>query len=201
MRTTLFALIGATLLFAGCTKETDDTSGDTEETGAEDTNTDDTGEVDAYVFATDDPSAYTRVDRAGFPAVNTALISSKDAYNAADPADDIAGTFVGEIVASLEFLHGALDDDLAAAGLTPCAVMDCVAAGGPLIVPDTLTLDVTQPTGFPNGRGLDAPVIDVTLAVLLLDLTVHSPTDLVGLNPTANDVPFDDAFPYLAAPH
>ena len=57
------------------------------------------------------------------------------------------------------------------------------------------------PSGFPNGRRLEDEVVDITLAVVLLDLSVHSVTDLVGLNPTANDRPFPVTFPYLATKH
>lgn len=143
----------------------------------------------------------TRVDRMGMPAVATAVISSKDAYNQADPIDDAAGTFVSEIVASVDFLHSALDDDLTALGLTPCATMDCVGQAAPFVVPDVITIDPSQPAGFPNGRRLTDPVIDVTLALVLLDLGVHDVTTLVGVNPTANDRKFHHAFPYLAGPH
>lgn len=70
-----------------------------------------------------------------------------------------------------------------------------------LIVPDTLTLDLSAPSGFPNGRRLPDPVIDVTLAVIFLDLGTHRPTTLaeVPVNPPGNDVQFSPAFPYLAA--
>lgn len=79
-----------------------------------------------------------------------------------------------------------------------------------LVVPDTLTLDTTMPAGFPNGRQLADRAMDITLAVVLLDLTVEGqgPTtffdldpEMAGdqsLNPAANDVAFNDAFPYLA---
>lgn len=205
MRTThmAFALALGGLLFTGCTKdgEVDDTEV-VDDTGTDDTGTDDTGEEeDAYVFSEAAPSDYTRVDRAGMPAINTAVIASKDAYNQADPADDANGDFVSEIVASLEFLHGALDDDLAGLGLTPCAVDDCVSQAAPLVVPDTLQIDTSGVAGFPNGRGLEDPVIDVTLAVVLLDLSVHGADSLVGVNPTANDVAFESSFPYLAPAH
>ncbi|WP_232469106.1 DUF4331 family protein [Croceicoccus marinus] len=71
-----------------------------------------------------------------------------------------------------------------------------------LIVPDTLTLDLSAPSGFPNGRRLPDQVIDVTLAVIFLDLGTHSPTTLaqVPVNPPGNDVQYNPAFPYLAAP-
>ena len=91
------------------------------------------------------------------------------------------------------------------AGLVPCVLADCVMQAGPLVVPDTLKIDLEDTAGFPNGRLLTDPVIDVTLAVVLLDLSDpnQDATSLAGipLNPGANDVAFDDAFPYLAAPN
>lgn len=70
------------------------------------------------------------------------------------------------------------------------------------VVPDTLTLNLSAASGFPNGRKLPDPVIDVTLAVIFLDLSVNGPGTLAGLplNPPANDVAFRDTFPYLAPP-
>lgn len=70
------------------------------------------------------------------------------------------------------------------------------------VVPDTLTLNLAAASGFPNGRRLPDPVIDVTLAVIFLDLTVHGAGTLAGLplNPRANDVPFRAGFPFLAQP-
>ncbi|MCA9691673.1 MAG: DUF4331 family protein, partial [Myxococcales bacterium] len=55
--------------------------------------------------------------------------------------------------------------------------------------------------GFPNGRKLEDQAIDITLAVLLLDLNVHSPADLLGVSQSMNDVPFANGFHYLAPPH
>lgn len=68
-----------------------------------------------------------------------------------------------------------------------------------LIVPDTVKLDVTKPNGFPNGRGLTDPVVDITLAVLFLDLTKH-PADLLAklpLDPPGNVETLPPTFPYL----
>ncbi|MFT6145761.1 MAG: hypothetical protein ACJAZO_004204 [Myxococcota bacterium] len=196
MRFTSFFFASTLLTLAAC-----DGDDDTDMEGTGDT---DMMEVD-YTFRTDVSSSYTRVDRIGMPAVATALIVSKDDYNAADPVDDAAGDFVGEIVGSLVGLHAALDDDLDSAGLTPCTVEadgagTCVAQGGPLILPDTLVVDFTAASGFPNGRELADPVIDVTLAVILLDLSVHGAGTLAGLplNPPANDADFMTSFPYLA---
>lgn len=155
----------------------------------------------SYNFASRPASGYSRVDRMGMPAVATAVITSKDAYNAANPTDDAAGNFVGEITSNVNALHAALDDDLTAAGLTPAS--DGVGQAAPLVVPDTIAVNTTMPAGFPNGRQLADPVIDVTLAVVLLDLTVHNAGTLAGLplNPPANDKAFLTTFPYLAAPH
>lgn len=180
-----------------------------------------------YDFRTGAAAAYTQFDRMGMPAVATALIPSarKTAYNQAGITNDAALDFAGDIVGSLAGLHTALDDDLTTAGLTACSmvpataaapcIQQTVGAGGPtvvsLVVPDTLQIDTDGTAGFPNGRKLADQVVDVTLAVILLDLT--STTGCAGgpctpgtlaalpLNPTANDRPFSTAFPFVAAPH
>ena len=196
-------------LLAACGDKEDPVGSDSGlEEADTDTDTDSDTDVDAtYTFEEGGLDDYARVDRLGMPAVATALISSKDAYNEADPTDDANLAFAGEIIASLGAIHGILDDDLAAFGLTPCTVVgdgsgSCVAQGAPLVLPDTLAVDLTAESGFPNGRLLEDPVIDVTLAVVLLDLSVHSPGTFVGLlNPPANDVAFQAGFPYLAAPN
>jgi len=164
---------------------------------------DDNGTSGEFVFATDAPSAYARVDRMGMPAVATATITSKDAYNAANPTDDAAGMFVSEISSHVADLHTALDDDLVNLGLTPCDADTCVLTAAPLVVPDVIKVNSTLPAGFPNGRRLSDQVIDITLAVLLLNLNVHSVTTLadVPVNPPANDRTFLTSFPYLAAPN
>ncbi len=169
----------------------------------------------AFVFATDPASSYTRVDRMGMPAIATVVITSKDDYNKADPSDDANLDFAGEIVTNVSGLHTALDDDLTNAGLVPCNVdpndpfnattSKCITQAAPLVVPDTVTIDTTTAAGFPNGRKLADPVVDVTLAVILLDLSAQgqSATTLANLplNPTANDKAFLTDFPYLAPPH
>jgi hypothetical protein len=161
------------------------------------------GDFDASAaeFGATHHDQYVRVDRMGMPAIATAVITSKNAYNQADPTDDAQGTFVSEIVANVTGLHTALDDDLTGLGLTPCAAGDCVAQAAPIVVPDVLRIDPAAPAGFPNGRRLTDTVIDITLAVVLLDLGVHSPTTLIGVNPTANDRRFNKRFPYLARRH
>jgi hypothetical protein len=73
-----------------------------------------------------------------------------------------------------------------------------------LVIPDTLKINTSTATSFPNGRGLADPVVDITLAVLFLDVNApgQSAATFAGLplNPPANDRPFLTTFPYLAAP-
>ncbi len=71
-----------------------------------------------------------------------------------------------------------------------------------LVIPDVLTIDFSLPSGFPNGRALPDPVIDRILALLFLNLRVHSINTLanVPVNPASNDRPFRVGFPYLAPP-
>jgi hypothetical protein len=194
---TIVALGGASLalaLIAGCGMHKDsDPSG-------------------AFTFASDPATSYVQIDRVGMPAVATATIGSKDSYNTASPADDASGLFVPQIQSHVAALHTALDDDLTAAHFTPASTATSIAQAAPLIVPDTLKIDTTAASGFPNGRHLTDTVIDVTLSVVLLDLgqntiayTGHpavpqTATTLVGVNPTANDKTFSATFPYLAAP-
>ena len=61
-------------------------------------------------------------------------------------------------------------------------------------------LNLAANAGFPNGRLLADPVIDVTLAVIFLDLSRNAPGTLAGLplNPSRNDVPLRTGFPFLA---
>jgi hypothetical protein len=186
------------------TTMTSTTASTTATSTVDDTGDDSTGD-DPFVFDDSPPGDYDQIDRMGMPGVNTAVISSKDAYNASSPTDDLAGTFVSEIVDSITFLHDLLDDELTGAGLTPCLPADCVDQGAPLVVPDTIKIDLSGAPGFPNGRLPADPVMDVTLAVLLLDLSAPGQNALtlagLPLNPPANDRDFSTDFPYFAAPH
>ena len=87
---------------------------------------------------------------------------------------------------------------------TPCLDQEIPGTGGitvaGAVIPDTLTVDYTAASGFPNGRALADPVIDVTLAIIFLDLSTNGPATLAGLplNPPENDLDFRDNFPFLA---
>lgn len=78
-----------------------------------------------FQFRTDAASAYVRVDRAGMPAVSTALIfpnPSKNDYNDDNPAVDATGKWVAGITEQLLFYHTALADDFRRLGLSACAI-------------------------------------------------------------------------------
>lgn len=70
------------------------------------------------------------------------------------------------------------------------------------VVPDVLTLNLAAPSGFPNGRRLADPVVDVTLGIIFLDLTRTGAGTLAGVpvNPANDGVTLRTTFPYLAAP-
>src|SRR5881296_3028046 len=121
-------------------------------------------------------------DRFGLPAIATVFIPTdlKDAYNEAVPAGD-AATFRSLVVAKLM----AFGQDAASAN----------ALAGAL-TPDIQPIDVSQPTGFLNGRKPDDDVITAELH-LIFGSNAALNDDHVG----ANDKPFLPPFPYLAGPH
>lgn len=122
-----------------------------------------------------------QVDRMGRPAINTALIPSgqKQDFNESAPANDPAN-FSDEVQASIESLNGGN----AAHASTVTSIL----------LPDVLTVDTSDPSGFLNGRRLEDDVIDAVLATVT-DGGLTS--DMVD----ANDAEFGDVFPYLAAPN
>jgi hypothetical protein len=204
----------------------DDTAGTaTMGTGSDSSTTVDPNE---FIFLPNPPGDYTQVDRKGMPGVNTALnlnvdtlpADHKDAYNLASPLDDANLTFQDNIVDSLDTLHlgdptpadqmvgMGLDDDLAMLPLVPCIppqlpADDCIIQAGPLVIPDVLAINTEAVAGFPNGRLLADPVIDITLAVILLDITGPMSGQLTAfvdapLSQMGNDGTTTDTFPYLA---
>ena len=117
------------------------------------------------------------IDRMGRPAINTVFIPSnlKDAFNETKPADDFRrfGQIVTNALASL----GAANP----AGLAQ------------FLLPDILTVDTSDASGFPNGRRLADDVIDIELGLITNNAVT---TDCV-----ANDSNFRTTFPYLAVPN
>ena len=81
-----------------------------------------------------------------------------------------------------------------------------------LLTRDTLRLDLTRPNGFPNGRRLQDPVIDLTLAYLFTDLSknsidavaklaVNPPSNADNFDAAGNVIGFSTDFPFVDAPH
>lgn len=168
--------------------------------------------ADPFLFRADPYETYVRVDRMGVAAVATLVLpagTTRDRFNFGEPGDD--GDYSGQIVTRLNKIHFELDDDLLAAGLTPCAIDVCIRQAVPGIVPDVIHLAPAQPDAFPNGRTLADPVVDRLVAIALLDLT--GPGDCNGapctvatfedlpLNPPANEFALLPDFPYFALPH
>ena len=120
-------------------------------------------------------------DRVGRPAINTALIPSslKDAFNLGQPVND-PEDFGATVQATIESLNGG--DSETAEILTG------------ILLPDVLTVDLNDPAGFLNGRGLADDVIDAELSLLTNGAVEGDGVD-------ANDVPFPGTFPYLAQAH
>jgi hypothetical protein len=149
---------------------------------------------------------YVQIDRVAVPLMRTLLIKF-EAYATTTPEDDHAPTpeLISEIVTELGSLNADLGAALTSAGLTPCAVGSCYVQVTPLLFRVGLRVDPGAPFGFRNGRRLDDPVPDLVLARMLLDLqneeADHDAFAQLPLNPPANDVPFDEAWPYLAEPH
>ena len=161
-------------------------------TGAE---TSDTGTIKAWTSTTRGGS---QVDRMAIPAINTALIPSdmKDAFNQAGPANDEAD-FRPTAQMTIETLRGAVD-----------GVFGSAQDGGPLgdltaeqvataLIPDVVTIDFSQPVGFPNGRTLTDDVTDAAVGVVLNRGGSAGIPDAID----GNDEALLSSFPYLAAPH
>lgn len=187
-----------------------------------------------FSFRSNPPSAYVRIDRMGQPATGTALLSrapgsapadptnplngnnnQRDAFNRGNPDRDDAD-FLPLMAATLLTIHVELAPVLRDLGLTTCStgegpateIAQCAAQAAPVVSPDVMTLDLSQPDGWPNGRGFDDNVINRLLSAALLDLRVHPITLLesLPLNPPTNDADPEDTgsppdFPYIRPRH
>ncbi len=72
-----------------------------------------------------------------------------------------------------------------------------------VLVPDVVTINLAQPSTYPNGRLPQDPVIDTLISVLFLDQTRHTPRTLVNipLDPPGVVRPISTTFPFLAPPY
>jgi hypothetical protein len=142
-----------------------------------------------------------RIDRMAIPTINTALIPSaqKDAFNQSDPVDD-ASKYRATAVTTIKGLRGVVDglfgNKSEDRGGGPLGNLTAEEVGGALI-PDIVTVDLSKPVQFPNGRRLQDDVIDAALGVVLNRGGMSGIADGVG----GNDKAFLSTFPYLAEPH
>jgi hypothetical protein len=132
--------------------------------------------------------ARRQVERMGLPTINTVFNhtdATKDAYNRAEPRNDVANYSddVSGVVELITSLAGTAPD--------PAAYGDAIAG---VLLPDVITYDTSQPANFAvlNGRALSNDVIDVALTVV-----ANTPlTDCVS-----DDSVFRSAFPYVGLPN
>ncbi|MEE8116361.1 MAG: DUF4331 family protein [Gemmatimonadales bacterium] len=126
---------------------------------------------------------FTQVDFMGRPAISTVFLPSaqKDPYNLSIPAQHRAG-YKANVTGFLMTVAGYTQPDA-----------DALAD---VLLPDILTVDLSQPTAYLNGRG---PADDVVTASLTL---VFGPgTPVSDDNVDTNDKTLPTTFPYLATPH
>jgi len=142
---------------------------------------------------------FFQFDRMATPGINTVLIpyARKNEYNASTPADDAAGKFANDIVASLTGLGTNMANINILAGVA-------VQHGDYLRLDTSLrntTLGVGEKvgmsgfTGFPNGRRPGDDVIDTII------FFVSNQALTTGDNVNQNDATFGTAFPFFAPPH
>jgi hypothetical protein len=128
----------------------------------------------------------TQFDRMGKPGINTVFLhtdATKDGYNIADPADDVAD-YTDDVAGTISLIRQELGDDMATADAYGATV-----AG--LLLPDVLGYDVTTAAdyGAPlNGRALADDVIDISYSVV-------TDGDLAS-DCVASDSTFRSSFPY-----
>lgn len=156
-----------------------------------------TGVALVEVYDLENASAVTgtlrQVDREGVPAVNVALtpFSRKDEYNIGTPQDDAAGRFAGDIVALLTSLG---------TNQTNIGILASIAVtNGDYSRLNLMTANSgpaggdNAGAGFPNGRRLKDDVVDTLLNIVTNGaLTTGDKVD-------ANDLPFQDTFPFFAS--
>ncbi len=144
------------------------------------------------VSTKDSKGNWTQVERMGKPALATVFIkptggANSDAYNATQPADDLArwGSFFPN---------------------NPIPLLGGISVRN-LLLPDVLILNTSGPlvlngipfAGYPNGRRLGDDVIDTSFLVLANAGVLPSSVTSDCVN--SNDVPFLGVFPFLAPPH
>ncbi len=142
-----------------------------------------------------------QVERMGRPAILTVFIppnpfeagsaadgNLEDQFNATTPDQDQA-RWRSEIVNSLTLLYSLNDATDPNTGDDAGTVQTLAN----ILLPDILTVNVSQATGFLNGRNLTDDVIDAELGIVT--------EGLITSDCVANDSTFLSSFPYLGVPN
>ncbi len=138
---------------------------------------------------------FAQFDRNGLPGINTVLVfpEHKDAFNLAIPSQD-KDLFRTDVINHILPINGG---DAAQA-----------AAVADILLPDVLTLDVTNATDGISGGYDSAGTLSLKLNgrrpqddVISVEVNVLTKGAITGVNPTTNDVPFLTVFPFFAKPH
>ncbi|MEP7040215.1 MAG: DUF4331 family protein [Chloroflexota bacterium] len=135
----------------------------------------------------------SQIDRMGKPAINTVFNTTdadKNAYNAAEPANDPA-----DWTANVAGVTSAIRQAL---GEAPAAADAYGATLAGLLLPDVLNYDTTTAANYGaplNGRALTDDVIDISYSVITDGLGAAG-APAVTSDCVANDSTFRPAFPY-----
>ncbi|HYF44648.1 MAG TPA: DUF4331 family protein [Acidimicrobiales bacterium] len=130
----------------------------------------------------------TILDRMGRPAIATVLIPDglEDPFNATHPRQD-----------RKQWQDDVEDALLTLSGLDATPYSAAEAEGiAEFLLPDILTVDLSQPAAFPNGRALADDVIDAELPIVTGGFFGGSA--VLTSDCVANDSAFRANFPYLA---
>ena len=130
----------------------------------------------------------TTIDRMGRPAIATVLIPDglEDPFNTTHPRQD-----------RKQWQDDVEDTLLALSGLDMSPYSAAEAEGiAEFLLPDILTVDLSEPAAFPNGRALADDVIDGELPIVTGGFFGGSA--VLTSDCVANDSPFRANFPYLA---
>jgi hypothetical protein len=137
---------------------------------------------------------YVQVERMGRPAINTVFNhtdATKEAANRRGPDGDRAADREN-VVGVLQAIDNVLDvNGVPSSDRYDAAAIEAIAD---VLLPDTLTVTLGDPSGFLNGRRLADDVIDAEFSLLTKGNVTSDGVD-------ANDRAFLATFPYLAAPH
>jgi Domain of unknown function (DUF4331) len=155
--------------------------------------------------------AWVQVSRLGMPLSNEVIIplAEKDLWNRTDPRADSAfetyyeNSHLAVLLNALFQTPGATTGraDLVAIFLT--GIPGLTQVGDNPAQADELRINLAAASGFPNGRTLSDDIVDVSLSVVGLSDGTFAGLTTSGLSDgvDANDVDFQDAFPYVATPH